>query len=238
MSEPWTGAWRWVTEGRRGRPTVASTRYCYMAVAEGRTSLAPGDESDAGLAELFRGVTTGGAGVIVSPIDGDESLQTNTNFVGTYPTAASASVLRQTVMDGDNMLQRVLGPDREVMAEHSYVRISDAGSSELAGAWELRADGWSGLLILTDSQYQYLITDDDRPADASPDSTDEVLAGLCRSTFGQAGAYRVDGNALLATPDIAIDPAAEGVESAMPFKLDGDGMEIEIDGRSWWLEKV
>lgn len=238
MNEPWTGAWRWVSDRFDGRPTVTSTRYCYLAVAKGRTPVISERLSDADAATLFRGVGVAGGGVIETPVDSDESLQTNTNFVGLYPKDATSSVLRAAQVDGDKMAQQVLGPGGEVLAEHHYVRISDAGSSDLAGAWELRASGWSGIVIFTDSEYQYLITRDDRPAGTSSDSPDSDLAELFRSTFAQAGAFRKGEGVIHATPEIAMDPAHQGREVAFPFRQENTALELDIGGQTWALEKV
>ena len=87
------------------------------------------------------------------------------------------------------MIQQVLGPDREILAEHEYTRITNAGESELAGAWEVRDEAWSGIVIFTDSRYQFLVTRDDRPAETTNDSSDSDLAELYKSTRSEAGSY-------------------------------------------------
>ncbi|MCH8909643.1 MAG: hypothetical protein IH867_02790 [Chloroflexi bacterium] len=137
MNEPWTGAWRWLSEALNGRPTITSTRYCYLAVAKNRSPVASTPISDADAAELFRGITGAGGGTLETTVKGDEWSQINANFVAHSPEHASSTVLRAVQVSGDDMAQQVLGPDGKVLADHHYVRITDAGDSELAGAWEL-----------------------------------------------------------------------------------------------------
>ena len=156
MNEAYSGAWRWVSDSADGRPTITNTRYCYLAVRKIRRSVTSTPLSDSDAAALFRSIGGAGGGTLDTTEEGEDWLQVNTNFVGLYPKDSSSTVLRAVQVSGDDMAQQVLGPEREVLADHRYVRITDAGESDLAGAWEVVDDGWSGIVIFTDTQYQYL----------------------------------------------------------------------------------
>lgn len=237
MSEPWTGAWRWVIDRADGRPTISTTRYCFMAAQKDRTPKAePLSDSDA--ATLIRSVMGAGGGTLETTVEGDEWIQVNSNFVGFLPHQAASTVLRAVQVSGDDMSQQVLGTEREILADYRYARISDAGESDLAGAWEVRAEDWSGIVIFTDSQYQYLVTRDDRPVETTNDSSDSDLADLYKSTHSEAGSYLLGDGVLEMTPDIAMNPAAQQVADLRRYVLTEGMLEIEFSGSILRFGKV
>ena len=237
MSEQWTGAWHWEIGTADGRPTLTTTRYCYMSVQKDRTPKAePLSDSDA--ADLIRSVNGAGGGTLEDVSEGYELLQVNSNFVGFLPKQATSSVLRSVQVSGDDMTQQVLGPDREILAAHEYTRITDAGESELAGAWEVRDEDWSGIVIFTDSRYQFLVTQDDRPAETTNESSDSDLADLYKSTHSEAGFYVLGDGVLEMTPDIAMNPADQGVAYQRSFAVTEGMLELEFNGSALRFEKV
>jgi hypothetical protein len=237
MNEPWTGAWRFVTSGADGRPTATTTRYCYMSVQKDRTPKAePLSDSDA--ADLVRSVNGAGGGSFEDVSEGDELLQTHSNFVGFLPKQATSTVLRSAQVSGDDMSQQVLGPDREILADHKFTRITEAGESELAGAWEVSDKAWSGIVIFTDSQYQFLVTRDDRPEDTTKDSPDSDLADLYKSTHSEAGSYLLGDGVLEMTPDIAMNPAKQQVADLRKYALTEGMLELEFNGSTFRFGKV
>lgn len=237
MSDQWTGAWHWEVGTSDGRPTLTTTRYCYMSVQKDRTPRTePLSDSDA--AYLVRSVNGAGGGALEDVSEGDELLQINTNFVGFLPNHAASTVLRAVQVSGDHMSQQVLGPEREILADHKYTRITEAGESELAGAWEVRDDDWSGIVIFTDTRYQFLVTRDDRPADTTNDASDSALADLYKSTHSEAGFYLLGDGVLEMTPDIAMNPADQGVAyQRKSAQIDGS-LEIEFSSGTIRFEKV
>ena len=147
-------------------------------------------------------------------------------------------MLRSVQVSGDDMTQQVLGPDREILAEHKYTRITDAGESELAGAWEVRDEDWSGIVIFTDSRYQFLVTRADRPAETTNESSDSDLADLYKSTHSEAAFYVLGDGVLGMTPDIAMNPADQEVAYQRGFTLTERMLELEFDGNTFRFEKV
>ena len=238
MNEAWTGAWRWVSGNADGRPTITSTRYCYLVVRKNRSPATSTPLSDADAATLLRGILAAAGGTLETTVNGDEWSQIHTNFVALYPKDASSTVLRAVQVSGDDMAEQVLDPDGNVLDDNQYVRISHAGDSDLAGAWELRQSGRTGIVLFTDSRYQYLLTRDDRSPDTDSNSTDSELVELFRTTFAEAGNYRESEGSLLITPDIAMNPADQGSESSRPFRLNEGELEFEVGGQTLTWEKV
>ncbi len=62
-----------------------------------------------------------------------------------------------------------------------------------------------------------------------------MLAELYRTTFAQAGAYSVQGESLVSTPDTVMNPAGRNVPVPVPFTLDGSRLELVVGGRAWHL---
>ncbi len=208
-----------------------------MSVQKDRTPKAePLSDSDA--ADLIRSVNGAGGGTLEDVSEGDELLQINSNFVGFLPKQATSTVLRSVQVSGDDMTQQVLGPDREILAEHKYTRITDSGESELAGAWEVRDEDWSGIVIFTDSRYQFLVTRDDRPAETTNESSDSDLGDLYKSTHSESGFYRLGDGVLEMTPDIAMNPADQGVAYQRSFAVTKWMLELEFNGSALRFEKV
>lgn len=237
MNEPWTGAWRWIIDGADGRPTATATRYCYMSVQNGRIPKSePLSDSDA--ADLIRSVNGAGGGTLEDVSEGDELIQIHSNFVGFLPKQAASTVLRAAQFSGEDMFQQVLGPDREILADYKFTRITDVGESELAGAWEVRDQEWSGIVIFTDSRYQYLVTRDDRPENTTNDSSDSDLADLYRSTHSEAGSYLLGDGVLEMTPEIAMNPAAQQAVDLRRYVLSEQMLELEIGGSTLRFGKV
>ena len=194
--------------------------------------------SDSDAADLIRSVNGAGGGTLEDVSEGDELLQISSNFVGFLPNHATSTVRRSVQVSDDDMIQRVLGPDREILAEHKYTRITHAGESGLAGAWEVHDSDWSGIVIFTDSKYQYLVTRDDRPDDTTNDSSDSDLAELYKSTRSEAGSYLLGDGFLEMTPDIAMNPAAQQVTDLRKYAQSEGMLKLEINGSTVRFKKV
>jgi hypothetical protein len=93
-------------------------------------------------------------------------------------------------------------------------------------------------MILTDSQYHFMLARADQPDVKKGEGSDSELAAIYRSSVAEAGGYVRGDGSLRLTPDIAVNPTDEGVEYSAPFTRASNAIEIEIRDHKIELEKV
>jgi hypothetical protein len=166
--------------------------------------------------------------------DNGESIIEMLTAVAAQPRNVGGRARRTVRVVGDRMFSEIVRDNgtrtnpavgRVIEAGQStYQRLSGAGSSRLAGAWELVSDEWDGQMCTTDTEYRYLVTRKNRPAlTAGPNNlSDRDAAILYHALDAQGGSYTVSNAVMTRRPAIARDPRQQGREIPVGFRLDAD----------------
>ena len=87
-------------------------------------------------------------------------------------------------------------------------------------------------MVMTDSQYRYVIGMRDRTSfeGSSRDMTDRQAAYLYASYDAQGGSFSVSGDQMTRVPAVAKDPRQEGRETVGLFQLDGATLTTQFGG--------
>ena len=236
---PWEGAWQWLHEAQDGRLGLTAEHFCAVFGLKNRMHLSDGGSAEADAAQLYRSMAGPMCGSVsfVQTAAGRWAVKTTVE-VAAYPQNVGESDVRPTTVDGDLMVGEWLNADGSVRNTWRYRRLSDlGGESQLAGVWRTETGEKVGLLILTDTQYRYVWTDDARPAvTARPrDMTDAEAARLFAAFDAQGGEYSVDGNTLTLSPEVARDPDEIGQARPVTFNLTGDSLVLMAPSlpRTW-----
>ena len=84
-------------------------------------------------------------------------------------------------------------------------------------------------MLLTDTQYRYIVTRKDRPQITGPVSeiSDVDAATLYHSFDAQGGSYAVSGSTMTRRPEVARDPRDQGLETSVEFSIDGENLTTQ-----------
>ena len=124
------------------------------------------------------------------------------------------------------MFSELIGSDGTKGPTHTFRKLSEPGTSPLAGAWELVSDEWEGMMLMTDTQYRYLVTRRDRPQIAEPvaEMSDADAASLYHSFDAQGGSYVTEGSTITRRPAVARDPREQGIGKTIEFTADSNAL--------------
>ena len=237
MAPPWTGAWQWQSDEYDGRLILTENYACHVFAQKGRQPPQGERPTEAESAALFRSFGAG-AGPITATQDGDEWFIDAVSSLAHHPAAVGINVRRAVRVKDDQMSAEQIGSDGTRSPTTLYRRLSGAGSTPLAGAWECMADEFDGLLLKTGSEYVYISTDANRPKITAVEDelSDADAVILYRALHSQAGSYMVEGSTTVRRPAISGNPAARGTQASLGFKVVGDTLtlsrpEIALDWR-------
>ena len=227
MAPPWTGAWQWLSDEYDGRLILTENYFCYAFAQKGRQPPQDEQPTEAEAAALFRAFRAE-AGTVTATKDGNEWLIDLVSSVAHHPANVGRTVRRAVRVEGDRMLGELVESDGTRTATHEHRKLTDPGSTPLAGAWECVADEFDGLLLKTDSEYRYISTDAKRPQITAEgdDLSDADAAVIYHALHTQAGSYTVTGSTTVRTPTVSTNPAAHGREASIGFKLVGDTLTL------------
>lgn len=234
----WKGAWEWVHPSFDGRLLLLDHWFCAVFGAKDRPLPEPGDLTEREAAELFRSMPGPmcGSVTVFSTEEQPLTLETVPTIVA-RPRNRGARRARPTRIEGSRMHSDLLRSDGSVATTWIHDRLEEPGTSSLAGAWQLDSEPWTGLLLMTDSEYRYVIELRERTSFESSNEnlTDEHAAYLYASYDAQGGRFSVSGNRMTRVPDIAKDPRLQGKEIVGSFQLNGTSLTTEFGGtrRTW-----
>ena len=229
VQPPWVGAWHWLDETQDGRLLLTKNWFCGVFGAKDRPSPVGEQPTVAESAALFRSMSGPMCGPLnVSTGTEQESVLETTIEISAHPARGGARTQRPRRVEGDRMYGDVLASDGTVRDTWSYERLSDVGSSPLAGAWELVSDEWEGIMLMTDTEYRYVVARKDRAPIQTRSSqlTDADAAALYHSYDAQGGSYGVSGSIMTRRPAVARDPRGQGREIAVDFTVEGESLTI------------
>lgn len=223
MLEPWEGAWAPLAEGRHGLVLVTRSHYSIIEGAEDRKPATSQPPAEAEAAALFRSLVAAGGKSIISPSEGGWILDL-TPTISRNPWAEGVSLRMAARIDGDRAVFQDVRADATRGGEAAYRRASGPGASPMAGAWEMASERRNGLLLQTDSHYTLIETSKDRPRPETPSTrlSDAEVAVLYAGLTAQAGTYTISGSTMTRRPLLAHNPALQGIDAAVEFKLEGD----------------
>ena len=235
---PWVGAWHWLHETQDGRLILTEDWFCGVFGAKERIA-PPGEQlSEAEAAALFRSMSGPMCGPVrVLSATADEWVLETLREVSARPRSLGGRTERPTRVSGNRMSGDVIGADGTVTDTWSYQRLSDLGTSSLSGAWELVSDEWEGLMLMTDTEYRYVMTRQGREPipTATSQLTDTQAATLYHSYDAQGGSYSVSESEMIRRPAVAKDPRAQGRPMTVQFRLEGENLTIILTGDQQWL---
>lgn len=235
----WEGAWEWLHENNVGRLILLEDWFCGVFGARDRTA-PPGALSQAVRARLFRTMSNPmcGATSVEFPPDSDPVLVSEAMFTA-RPQSAGGVARRSTRVEHDLMEGDLLRSDGTVRVTWRYRRLSSPGTGLLAGAWRLDSPGWDGLLVLTDSEYRFVVHRRDRsdlPRLAPRDLTEAQAAALYDAYDAEGGSYRQAGSSFARTPEVARDPRLQGQRLESELAIRGDTLILNVgDERERWV---
>lgn len=236
---PWEGAWEWLHDRSAGRLMILNGSFCAVFGAKAREA-PQGSLSEADRASLFRTMAGPMCGAIsvVKPSDGTIVLESTVEFAA-RPRNVGAVSRRPTRVEGNRMEGDLLRRDGSISATWHYRRLSPPGAGPMAGSWRLDSEDWAGLLVMTDSEYRFVIHLEDRSDQADgrlSDLSDAEAAALYDAYDAEGGSYVANGASLFRTPAVARDPRLQGVRLKTPFERDGDALTLRIgDGDLHWV---
>ena len=227
MAPPWTGAWQWLSDEYDGRLILTENYFCYAYAQKGRQRPQVEQPTEAEAAALFRAFRAE-AGTVTGTQEGDEWLIDLVSTVAHHPANVGRKLRRAVRVEGDRMLREIVGIDGTRTATHERRKLTDPGSTPLAGAWQVESDDFDGLLLKTDSEYGYISTETGRPQITAVGSelSDADAAVLYHALHTQAGSYTVTGSTTVRTPTVSTNPAAHGREASVGFKVVGDTLTL------------
>jgi len=175
MASPFSGAWRDVSDTHDGFYLLTETHFCYLWADKGRPAIT-GAPTDDDAAALFRSMSSR-AGTNRFTAQGDAWQNVSTMLVSADPASVGREVKETWAFEEGRSFMRILLPDG---ATFHVEKVSDAGTSPFAGAWELVSDAYEGLMIRTDTHYCALVTRRNRPLPqgSEPVSLDRALEVL------------------------------------------------------------
>ena len=224
-SPPWAGAWHWLHDEQDGRLVLLGNGWFCGVFGLKERALPLGEHpTEAEAARLYRQMAGPFCGAVAEVRDDDGNVVMETvNAVGVNPTAVGSVARRSFDIVGDRMTSDVRGPDGTLRSTWTYQRLSDPGRSALAGAWELVAERQEGLLVMTDTEYRYVIASTERAefSGSVRDLSDAAAALLYHASEAQGGSYAVSESLMTRRPAVAKDPREQGQEITLPFSLDG-----------------
>lgn len=226
---PWEGAWHWLHETQDGRLIRTENWFCGVFGAKDRPPPRGEQPTQAEAAALFRSMPGPMCGPVnVLSATERESVHESLSELSAHPVNRGRRTRWHTRVEGDKMYSDVVRGDGTIRNTWSYQRLSDPGDSSLAGAWELVSDEWDGLMLMTDTEYRYVMTRKDRaPIQARPNElTDREAAILYHSFEAQGGAYSVRASMITRRPAISKDPREQGREMTTEFSIDGETLTI------------
>ncbi len=239
---PWVGAWEWLSDSYDGRPAMTEAHFCYAFAQKDRRVPSGAVPSEAEAAALFRSIGGGAAGTLTAEQAGDEWLLEYVTHVDVWPANVGHHTQWAFSVQGDRMYGQVIGAGetRSPDPPFSYRRLSQPGSSPIAGAWELVSEEWVGLMIMTDTQYRYIMTRKDRPSvtAGANELSDADVANLYHSFDAQCGSHTVSGSTLLRQPVVVKDPRDKGREISIEFAIDGEELTTRRGQRELFWRKA
>ena len=227
MAPPWTGAWQWLSDEYDGRLIFTENYFCYAYAPKDRQPPQREHPTEAEAAALFRAFRAA-AGRVTATKDGNEWFLDLVSSVAHHPTNVGRIVRRAVRVEGDRMLSETVESDGTRTAKREHRKLSDLGSTPLAGAWQVESDDFDGILLKTDSEYRYISTEMGRPTITAVGSelSDADAATLYHALHTQAGSYTVTGSTTVRTPIVSPNPAAHGHEASVGFKVVGDTLTL------------
>ena len=242
QTPPWVGAWEWLSDSYEGRPTLTETHFCYAFAQKDRQVPSGAIPSEAEAAALFRSFGGGAAGTLIAEQAGDEWLLEYVTHVDAWPANVGRRTQWAFSVQGDRMYGQVIGAGETRSPEppFSYSRLSKPGSSPIAGAWKLISEEWVGLMVMTDTEYRYIMTRKDRLSVTARvnELSDADLATLYHSFDAQCGRHTVSGSNLLRQPVVVKDPRDKGREISIEFEIDGEELTTRRGQRELFWRKA
>lgn len=223
-SSPWAGAWQWLHDVQDGRLLLLESGWFCGVFGLKDRALPKGEQpTEAEAARLYRQMAGPACGTVTVVTDaaGNVVMET-TNRITAKPGAVGSVARRSFDIVDDQMTSEVRSPDGVLRTTWTYRRLSQPGRSPLAGAWELVSDEREGFLLMTDTEYRYVIAQTNRPITSAPvgDLSDAEAAVLYRTYEAQGGSYAVSGTTMTRRPAVAKDPRNQGRDVVLPFSLD------------------
>ncbi len=234
MTPPFVGAWEWLSDHGEGRTVFTERHFCYAAAPK-KQQMPEGERpSDAEAAVLFKSFYTAVAGSFTATKqEGDEWLVDHIHLIDLDTDRVGIHEHNVCWVQDDRVFNQGFGDDgtRGPIPPHQYRRLSQLGSSSLAGTWELVSDKWIGLMIMTDAHYRYVMTLKDRPSIPGKrrEMSDVDAAALYHSFNAQCGSYSVSGSILLRQPVVVKNPRDREREIEVDFLLDGEKLTAQLD---------
>ena len=230
MTRPFEGAWQWLPEASTGRLLLTSQHVCAVFGLKDRPA-PDGDPSEAEAASLFRSMSFPFAGSMIATEEEGEWRQASTAFVAAHPARVGFSTERIVRVEGDELQGEHLRPDGSRAPTDLYRRRSKPGTSTLAGTWRLDSEAWDGMMCMTDDQYRYIVTRNDRPSISDPraELSDADGAALYHAFDAQGGTFVVDGSRIVRTPELARDPREQERETTAEFEVDSETLRTRTE---------
>ena len=224
MASPWTGAWQWLHDSFDGRLLLTEKYICAVFGQKDRQPPQAEQPTEAEAAGLFRSMSFPFAGPMKTAEAEGEWIWDMTATVAVHPAMVGTHMRRAHKVEGDRMYGQIVQGDGTRTPPDAYRRLSEPGTSPLAGAWELVSDEWDGMMLMTDTQYRYIVARKDRPHIAARESdlNDADAALLYHSYDAQGGSYTVSGSTMTRRPEVARDPRQQGLKVPIDFRVTGE----------------
>lgn len=218
MASPFSGAWRDTSDTTDGFYLLTDTHFSYLWTDKGRPAIT-GAPTDEDAAALFRSMSSR-AGTNRFTAQGDAWQNVSTMLVSADPASVGREVVETWAFEEERSFMRVLLPDG---ATFRLERVSDAGTSPFAGAWELVSDTYEGLMLRTDQHYCALVTRRNRPMPPESELSASEAAALYRSAqTAVAGSYTIDGMKTTTRTLLDRNPGLVGRESTRIWRFQDD----------------
>ena len=237
---PWVGAWHWLHETQDGRLLLTENWFCGVFGAKDRLPPQGAQPTEAEAAVLFRSMPGPMCGPVnVRGTEGEWVIETVVE-VSARPRNRGRRTQRPTRVVGDLMSGDVMEDDGTVSNTCSYQRLSDPGGSLLAGTWELVSNEWDGMLLMTDTEYRYVIAQKDRASIEARTSQlpDREAALLYHSYDAQGESYSLSGSMITWRPAIARNPREQGREILSEVTVDGETLATGTGDQQWRWRKI
>lgn len=164
--KPFQGAWQWLPAAADGRLLITGRYMCAIHARKDRPTPA-GEPSEAEAAALFRSMSFPFAGPQSATEEAGEWRIEMTAAVAVHPALVGFLSQRAVRVEDGEMRGELLRPDGSRAPTDVFRRRSLPGTSPLAGAWRLESDAWDGMMCMTDDQYRYIVTRNDRRQSAT-----------------------------------------------------------------------
>jgi len=218
MASPFSGAWRDVSDTHDGFYLLTETHFCYLWAEKGRRAIT-GAPTDDDAAALFRSMSSR-AGTNRFTAQGDAWQNVSTMLVSADPASVGREVKETWAFEEGRSFMRILLPDG---ATFRLEKVSEAGTSPFAGAWELVSDTYEGLMLRTDAHYCAVVTRRNRPLPQVSELSVSEAAALYRGAqTAVAGSYTIDGMKTVTRTLLDRNPAMVGRESTRIWRFEDD----------------